>query len=121
MLAKLNMYKCKASTIMEAIVAALILLIGFSLGMVIYNRVLQSSWSAVALRCGLEQQVLADSLSSAGEQRDQVIAKDGLRFEVSFKASEAYKGLQQMQIKALDPAGKTLSLLNRIIPMKDEK
>lgn len=121
MLAKMKRATCKASTVMEAIIAALILLIAFSAGMVICSRVLTGSWSDTKLQAEFEQRVLADSLAAATAQTDQVLDNGALKFEVSFVADPQYKGLTRMQIKALDATGHPISILNRIIPSIDEK
>lgn len=114
--------RLRSSSVIETIVAVLVLLLSFAAGIAIYNQVLLSTYSGIKLRANLEQGLVADSLVAAGgfDQQSQVIEKQDLRFEVVYKPSEAYPGLLMMHLQSYDLQGNKLSELRRLIREADE-
>ncbi|WP_316812815.1 hypothetical protein [Pedobacter heparinus] len=111
--------KLSGSSIVETIVAVLILLLSFAAGISLYNQVMLSTYSDVKLRANLEQAFVADSLLSAGGFEDQVLERGPLRFELDYKPSEAYPGLLVMQLQCYDRSGTKLSEFRRMIKTDD--
>jgi len=115
MLDQLICYKCKASTVLEAIVAALILLISFSAGVVIYTKVLLSANSSGGIRASYSQKALADSLVAAGNIQPAQFSRGEMVFQVSLEAYPGSGGLQRLQITTINRSGKKLAELHRLI------
>lgn len=111
--------RLNGSSIVETIVAVLILLLSFGAGISLYNQVMLSTYSDVKLRANLEQAFVADSLIRAGGLEDQVLERDSLRFELDYKPSEAYPGLLVMRLQCYDLSGTKLSELRRMIKTDD--
>lgn len=109
----------KSSSIIETIVAVLILLISFALGMMIYNKVMQSTYADVRLRANLEQGLVADSLIQAGTFKHELFKRHDLSFEVNYKAQEGYPELLVMDLQCFDGAGVKLSGITKIIRRGD--
>ncbi len=120
MLAGVKNRRLKSSSIIETIVAVLILLLSFAAGIAIYNQVLLSTYSGIQLRANLEQGLVADSLTRAGGFEPQVLERRDLRFEVAYTASEKYPGLMMMHLQGYDRSGHKLSELKRLVRGADE-
>lgn len=119
MLAMVRGGKCSGSSIVETIVAVLILLLSFAAGISLYNQVMLGTYSDVKLRANLQQAFVADSLLRAGGFEDQVLEREGLRFELDYKPSEAYPGLLVMQLQCFDRSGSKLSESRRMVRRDD--
>ncbi|MBB5440943.1 hypothetical protein HDC92_004647 [Pedobacter sp. AK017] len=111
--------KLNGSSIIETIVAVLILLLSFAAGISLYSQVMLSTYSDVKLRASLEQGFVADSLISAGVFEDQVLQRGELHFELGYKPVERYPGLLLMQLQCYDLSGTKLSELRRMIRRDD--
>lgn len=120
MLAAVVKWKLGASSIIETIVAVLILLLSFAAGMVMYNNVVQSTYSGLKLRAQLQQSLVADSLVCAGELQDGKVERQNIRFEVTYKAHDTYPALLVMRLQGYDLSGNKLSEVVRIIRRPDE-
>jgi hypothetical protein len=120
MLAQLTAHRCKASTVLEAIVAALILLLSFSAGIVIYNKVMLSGRSSLALGASYSQKALADSLIRISEFPVGALHRDELTYSITLRDYPVSGGLQVLEIITTDQSGKKLAELRRIIPKRHE-
>lgn len=121
MLAVVVQKKVRASSIIETIVAVLILLLSFAAGIAMYNQVVLSTYSGLKLRAKLEQGFVADSLVCAGKFEDGAVERQGMRFEVSYKAHDSYPALLVMHVEGYDLAGNKLSDLLQMVRRPDEK
>lgn len=115
MLGKMKGRKLKSATIMETIVAMLILMISFSAGMVIYNNILNAGVNDLAMRSALEAEFVADSLIRAGNEDAQQLSRLGLVYEVKYKADELHSGLMVMSVVCRDEHKKQLAEHVRLI------
>jgi membrane protein YdbS with pleckstrin-like domain len=115
MLVEITHYKLKASSILETIIAALVILLSFSAGMMLYHKTLHSSWSTVKMTAVFEASGLADSLAHAPEHMDQEILREEIKYEVTFAEDERFEGLLRLRIRGYDRSGFQLSELNRMI------
>jgi hypothetical protein len=120
MLAQLTTYRCKASTVLEAIVAALILLLSFSAGIVIYNKVMLSGRSSAALGASYSQRALADSLIRTSKFPIGELRRAELTHSITLQNYPVLSGLQVLEIITTDQTGKKLTELRRIIPKSHE-
>lgn len=120
MLAKITQAKLRSSTIIETVVAVLILLISFSIGMMIYNQVMQSTYSDSRLSANLEQDLVADSLIRSGVFETQVLKRKDLSYNIDFKTDENYPNLLILTMECQDQSGTRLAQLSRIIEKADE-
>lgn len=108
----------KASSVLETIIAALVILLSFSAGMMLYHKTLHSGWSGLKTRAVFESSRLADSLAQAPEKSDQEIVRTAIRYEVRFEQDERFEDLLYLHLAAYDRSGQYLYELNRMI---DEK
>ena len=120
MLDQLILKRCKASTVLEAIVAALILLLSFSAGIIIYNKVMLSSRSSASLGASYTQKALADSLVKSSKIYTGEIHKDGITHLIKLQYYKAFSEMQVLEIITIDQSGKKLAELHRIIPPSHE-
>ena len=112
--------KVKASSIIETIVAVLILLLSFAAGIAMYNQVVLSTYSGLKLRARMEQGAVADSLVCTGRFEDGFIERQDMRFEVAYKAQDKYPALLVMRLEGYDLAGNKLSELVKMVRRPDE-
>lgn len=115
MLVEMKFGKLKASSVLETVVAALVILLSFAAGMMLYHKTLHSGWSTVQMVSFVQQSKLADSLSQAVEKEDQDILMDRIRYEVRFVHDEDLEGLLHLRIRAYDVSGRRLGDLNRMV------
>jgi len=95
--------KLRSATIIETVVALLILLISFSAGMVIYNKIIGAGINAEELRAASSAEFIADSLSHAGVQEDQLLQGNGGHlFEVRYTADPQRPGLTILKVVCRD-------------------
>jgi len=109
MLVKLSIYKINGSTIIETIIAALIILISFAAGLAIYAQLLQSAESGLTMRISLVQDYLVDSLTTAPEQFDQVIYTKDMQFKVQYETDPRWPLLLKLHVSGCDDSGKLLT------------
>jgi hypothetical protein len=114
-LGKLKRHKIKSATIMETIVAMLILMISFSAGMVIYNNILNAGVNDQALHAGLEAEFVADSLVRIGNRGEHQLSRSGLLYEVKYTADERNPDLMIMSVVCRDEHQKQLAEKVRLI------
>jgi hypothetical protein len=107
--------KLKSATIVETIVALLILMISFSAGMVIYNRILSTGINDLKMNAELTAGVIADSLHRAGTFNDQRIQKEGVVYEVAFVNDQRYPELKVLKVICTDENNKPLAVYSRLI------
>lgn len=120
MLVKITTGKIKASSIIETIVAVLVLLLSFAAGMAMYNQVVLSTYSGLKLRAQLEQGLVADSLVCTGKYEDTIVERQDMRFEVTYKTQDTYPALLVMHLEGYDMAGNKLSELLQMVRRPDE-
>lgn len=95
--------KLRSATIIETVVALLILMISFSAGMVIYNKVIGAGINAEGLRAASSAEFIADSLLMTGAREDQVLSeREGHLFEVKYTADPLRPGLMIMRVICRD-------------------
>jgi hypothetical protein len=119
-LGKMKRHKIKSATIMETIVAMLILMISFSAGMVIYNNILSAGVNDQAMRASLEVEFVADSLIRAGNEEAQQLSRSGLVYEVKYTADERNPGLVIMSVVCRDEQKRQLAENVRLIESDGE-
>lgn len=112
--------KLRASSIIETIVAVLILLLSFAAGIAMYNQVVLSTYSGLKLRAQLEQGAVADSLACTGRFEDGFVERRDMRFKVAYEAHNKYPALLVMRLKGYDLAGNKLSELVKMVRRPDE-
>jgi len=117
---KLRHKKLKSATIIETVIALLILMISFSAGMVIYNRIIASGVNDLEMKAGLEAEFIADSLGMTGNREDMEIVRPEYTCQVRYSSSEGYPSLIRMSVTALDANHKVVAADIRLIA-KDEK
>lgn len=118
MLAELKHKKLGSATLVETLVALLILMISFSCGMAIYQKLLDAGMSETALGHSDRMQLIADSLEAVEAQRDVVLKFREGSYEVRYVASPQYAGTVLMRVVCVDDAGRQLAVLNRFIKMR---
>lgn len=108
--------KLKSSTMIETLVALVILMIAF--GMVIFMKVTTSGSNGKIMRTGNQCQFLADSLIHADEKRDMQVLENGISYKVQFKQGNQ-QGTLIMNILAEDLKGKLITEYHQLI--RDEQ
>lgn len=97
--------KLRSSTMIETLVALVLLMIAFSFGMVIFLRVTSTGPSDKKMRAHNHCELLADSLMQADEKRDIHLVQNEILYKVSFRAREEQPDILVMNILAEDPKG----------------
>jgi hypothetical protein len=110
--------KLKSSTMIETLVALVILMIAFGFGMVIFMKVTTTGGNGKILRTGNQCRFLADSLMHADHKRDMHLLENGISYKIQFE-----KGHQQgtliMSILAEDLKGELITEYHQL--MQDEQ
>jgi hypothetical protein len=110
----------KSSTVVETIVALLVLMISFSAGMVIYNKVLISGVNAKNMRNDNELVFLMDSLVTAAAEEPARILRPSGAFESSYLADERFPGLLLMEMKWIGTNGVIVAKRQKWIRRNEE-
>ncbi|TCC99769.1 hypothetical protein [Pedobacter psychroterrae] len=101
--------KLKSATIVETIIALLILMISFSAGMVIYTKVLTTGVNNGQLRADAEARFLMDSLSTARNTEPARLVRQKSVFELSYVVDERFPGMLLMKMTGTDEKGQVLT------------
>jgi len=123
MLAKIIQTKLKGVTVMETVIALVVLMISFSCGMVIYTKVLRTGIREESLRASLGLKALADSLVACPipSNEDMIFRKNDLTFELKYLSDQAYPGMKVLSITVRDELGKPIGEEWRLIPEGHEQ
>jgi len=106
--------KLAAATIIETVVALLIVMISFSAGLVIYNRIISTGVNDQQLHAGLQTVVVADSLLQVTDIQDQQLISGGQHFTIRYSAAQ-FPGLMLMKVICTDGNGQQLAEQIRLI------
>ncbi|TKC60298.1 hypothetical protein FBD94_15445 [Pedobacter hiemivivus] len=112
--------KIKASTLLEVIVAMVVILIVFVLATGIYANVMRSSPSVKQQRVkAILSGWIAESIA-AGNWKDEVIAIDSMAFQKTVTPYQTYPDLRLVKVVAIEQ-GKEIGVLKRVVKVgKDE-
>lgn len=97
--------KLKSATVVETVIALLILMISFSAGMVIYTRVMTSGVNNEQLRAENELMFMMDSLSVSGHFEPVRLTRNNNIIEVTYSEDEQFPGLLLMTASCTDEQG----------------
>ena len=112
--------KIKASTLLEVIVAMVVILIVFVLATGIYANVMRSSPSVKQQRVkAIISGLIAESIA-AGNWKDEVIAIDSMAFQKTVTPYQAYPDLRLVQVVAIEQ-GKEISVVKRVVKMREDE
>lgn len=107
--------KLKSSTMIETLVALVILMIAFSFGMVIFLKVTTTGSSGKRMRTSNRCKFLADSLTLADERRDMMVFQDGITYKISFKPDAQQPEILIMDVLAEDTKGDQITQYQQLI------
>jgi len=110
--------KLKSSTMIETLVALVILMIAFAFGMVIFMKVTTTGGNGKTMRIVNQCQFLADSLINADEKKDMHLLQNGISYKVQFEKGRR-QGTLIMNIQAEDLKGKLITEYHQLI--RDEQ
>ncbi|NQX52074.1 hypothetical protein HQN86_00460 [Pedobacter panaciterrae] len=102
MQSKLTGGMIRSATIIETVIAMLLLLITFSAGMVVFLRVTSTGVNDQRSRAKNLTELVADSLSATRNREDLRLERAGLQFQISYKADLERRGLIIMKVSATD-------------------
>ena len=105
---RINDTKLKSATVMETIIALLILMISFSAGMVIYTKVMTSGVSNEQLRADNELMFVMDSLSMVGHFEPVRLIRKNKVVEVVYSPDEEFTGMLLMSAICTDEKGQVV-------------
>ncbi|RYE55653.1 MAG: hypothetical protein EOP48_09745 [Sphingobacteriales bacterium] len=101
--------KLKSATVIETIIALLIMMISFSAGMVIYTKVLTRGVNNKQLRADNELLFLMDSLTTAGNFEPVRLIREEHVFEAVYTVDERFPEMLLMKMTCSDQQGKVLA------------
>ena len=112
--------KVKASTIVEVLIAMVIIVVVFGIAMMIYANVTQSSLSVKKIKAeAVLNEYLQNAEKSTGNTT-QSFTIDSLRIEQTIKSYNAEKSLVEIDLVAYDPNQKRVAELHKVIVNKNE-
>jgi len=120
-LGKVIHIKLKSATLVETIVALLILMISFSAGMVIYNRILSTGINDLKMKGEFTVSVIADSLQHTKVFQNQRIQKEGLSYELSYVNDQHHPGLTLLKVVCVSEDNKQLAASSRLIENNEKE
>lgn len=118
-MAKLKV-KVKASTLLEVIVAMVVILIVFVLATGIYANVMRSSPSVKQQRVKAIISGLMGESITKGNWKDEVINIDSIAFQKTVTPYQTYSDLVLMQVIAIEQ-GKEIEMVKRIIKVRKDE
>jgi len=119
MLAELKSKKIAAATIVETVIALLILMISFASGMVIYGQIVASGVKQQHLQASMETELVLDSLLAAGQREGEVLRFSGRRIKLELRADERFTGAQVVQATCRDSEGNVLAAITKLVADED--
>lgn len=109
----------RSATLIETIIALLILMIAFSAGMMIFLRIVSSGVNDSKSSAGMEAEFLADSLANEHTYQSLQLAKGGNIFRVNYSTDQKHQGLIILSVSVSDSSEIQLAEHTRYI-LKDE-
>jgi len=97
--------RLKAATVIETVMAMLILMISVSAGLMIYGRLTATGVNDRALRADLAMTLVADSIAAGGGFSDEVVQRDGFTVEMKFTEDARFRGAWVMTAVCRDKEG----------------
>ena len=119
MLAQLKHKKFAAATIVETVIALLILMISFASGMVIYGQIVGSGVKQQQLQASMETELVLDSLLAIGQREGEVLRSSGRRIKLELRADERLIEAQVVQATCRDAQGNVLAEITKLIADED--
>ncbi|MEH3112270.1 PulJ/GspJ family protein [Pedobacter terrae] len=117
-MAKLKSKKLEASTLIEVLIAMVIIMVVFSIAMGLFSNVLSGGVSMRKVQIGQQMEVLRMQVMERGSIQQKKLQMDSVNYEIT-EVKQAASTVQTVEIKANDhgaPAGHIRFLLK----MKDE-
>ena len=113
---KLTAYKIRSSTLFETIVALLILMISFSSGMVIYQKVMAGKPNAQHLSIGIVGDRMADSLQNVRDYSSRTLKINDFNADLNYHLHSEFPELRIMVLAFYNADGRVLWKTERLIP-----
>lgn len=108
--------KIKSSTLFETIVALLILMISFSSGMVIYQKVMGSKPNAQQLSMNIYGNYLADSLMNVNDYTNRSLKANDFNADINYHLHSDRPDLTIMELTFYNAEGHMVWKTERLIP-----
>lgn len=112
---QLGSQRVKASTVLEVVIAMVIIVVVFGIGMMITGNVLRANLSIQHLRA---KQILKDELIKAEEEKDPQNATlriDDIEIERYIIDSTGFEGVRRIYLKAYDRNHQLIAEVQKII------
>lgn len=107
--------KAKASTLMETLIAMVVIVLCFSLGLLIYMNVVSSENRMQKFHANLLLKNIAAEVQKENEFIDVEIETDGLTVKQSIKKYESAENLFQLTLTAFDKKNRLIAAHREII------
>ena len=108
--------KAKAATLLESLVAMVIVLLGFGIALMIYVNVVNSNNSQIRLNAHLSMsEVLSETIQDEAFT-DEETKKGMLTIVKTIIPYDKSSGLIEIHLEAKDVSGKVLGVLDKIVP-----
>lgn len=117
---KLNK-KIRATTLIEAIIAMLIIVIAYGIGLMIFMNVSKSASSGLKLKATLQLESVLSQTKKDAKYLDEEIETDNLKIEKTVTKYEGNKSLNVLHIRVLSKDNKLLAEHREIIKQNTEE
>lgn len=111
--------KVNASTLMEVLIAMVIIMIVFSIAIAIYGRISNSGVSVNQAKAGEAIEAMIRQTVSNRNYKDEEFDRDGIHYTKTLNAYKEQDDLLQITISA-EQNGKILAVHKQVILIKDE-
>lgn len=120
-MAELKAYKLKASTLLEVIVAMVVILIVFVLATGIYANVVRSAPSIRQQQLKANAASLIQDAAITQDWKDEVIERDSLMFQKTVVPYQGYQDLMLISVTVMEH-GKQVAKVQKVVkPETDEQ
>ena len=115
-----NSLKVSGSTLVEVIVALLIIMITFSAAMMIYVRVTTSSASSTAVRVAAEMESIVQRAEQLQDWGNEQVELDGITYTKTVADYRTFTDLKEIRVDAKQE-GRQLNSIRRIVTVGHEQ
>lgn len=116
-MAQLN-YKIKAATLMESLIAMVIIVVCLGVGTMIYTNVLNSDKQRLQLKAVGELNRLADKAKTEKNYLDSQEQLNGWNIKKTVNKYDQTENLYQLSIAAFDTTGRLIAIRNELITIE---
>ncbi|HEY8402745.1 MAG TPA: hypothetical protein VIK89_15860 [Cytophagaceae bacterium] len=116
----IRVLKFNASTLLEVVVAMVLIMVVFGIGLMSYMNIMKSSYNFQKLRASQETERIATATKKEKTFVDQAYETETVSYYKSIKKYEGQSNLILLEVEAVDRSNQQLALRRELILLDDE-